>query len=204
MLVAGLTGNYGMGKSTVLEMFRKLGAFTLDADRVVDTLLRESAVLLRVRETFGDAVFLKSGGLDRSALASVVFANSEKRSALERILHPLVFERIEAFLESMREEGGAGKIVIMEIPLLFEKGYTRGISRKITVFTDVDIALDRLAKEGVEREKAMKRVEAQMSIEEKISMADFGIDNSGAREDTERQVKNIYEKLLSDAGRIRE
>jgi len=204
VLVAALTGNYGMGKSTVLKMFRDLGAITLDADKVVDALLEDAAVLRKVRESFGNAVFSKGGGIDRAALAAIIFRDKEERDALEGILHPLVFERIEAFLEKTGERKADGKVVIVEIPLLFEKGYTRRFYRKITVYTDEEIALKRLGKKGIAREMAMSRLEAQIPIKDKIRMADFSIDNSGTQGETERQVREIYGKLLADSKGMRE
>lgn len=204
MLVAGLTGNYGMGKSTVLRMFRDLGAVTLDADRIVDTLLKDAAVLRKVRETFGTGVFSKDGDLDRPALAAVIFGDREKRDSLEGILHPLVFEKIESFLESMGEEGSAERIVLVEIPLLFEKGYTRRFYRKITVYADEDTTFRRLEEKGIGRDSAVTRLNAQMPIGEKMRMADFAIDNSGAPEETRKQVVEIYDRLLKDMKGMRE
>lgn len=198
MLAAALTGNYGMGKSTVLRMFRDLGAITLDADQVVDMLLKDETVLRRVRDIFGEGVFLKDGNVDRSRLANVIFKDKEKRDSLEGILHPLVFEKIESFLAKTGEGEIEEKIVVVEIPLLFEKGYTQRFSRKITVYTDEETAIGRLGERGIARDKAMSRLEVQMPVGEKIRLADFTIDNSGTLQETERQVSEIYDKLLAD------
>jgi dephospho-CoA kinase len=198
VLAAALTGNYGMGKSTVLRMFRDLGAITLDADQVVDMLLKDETVLRRVRDIFGEGVFLKDGNVDRSRLANVIFKDKEKRDSLEGILHPLVFEKIESFLAKTGEGEIEEKIVVVEIPLLFEKGYTQRFSRKITVYTDEETAIGRLGERGIARDKAMSRLEVQMPVGEKIRLADFTIDNSGTLQETERQVSEIYDKLLAD------
>ena len=198
MLVAGLTGNYGMGKSTVLRMFRDLGAFTLDADEVVDMLLSDPAVMRQIREAFGDGVFLSGGGLDRSALASIIFRDAEKRGALEGILHPLVFEKIESFLAETEGRRSGAEVVVVEIPLLFEKGYMQRFDSKITVYTDEEVALSRLEQKGIARRQALSRLRTQMPIEEKIRMADFRIDNGGTLAETEEQVQRIYARLLSD------
>jgi dephospho-CoA kinase len=187
-----------MGKSTVLGMFRDMGAVTLDADRIVDSLLNDASVLRKVREAFGDGVFSKDARIDRSALAAVIFSDKERRDSLEGILHPLVFEEIESFLGSMGEEGSSERIVIVEIPLLFEKGYTDRFRRIITVYADEEIALGRLEELGISREEARSRLEAQMPIREKIRLADFAIDNSGPPERTREQVANIYDRLLKD------
>lgn len=203
MLVVGLTGNYGMGKSTVLRMFRDLGAVTLDADKVVDMLLDDADVLRRIRDTFGNGVFSKEGSLDRSTLASIIFKDKEKRDSLEGILHPLVFEKIEDFLAEIGETETGEEIVVVEIPLLFEKGYTGRFDWKITVYAEEDIALKRLEGKAIGREGAVVRLKAQMPIKEKIRMADFAINNSGTLEETEKQVREIYDKLLVDLGRMK-
>lgn len=198
MLVAGLTGNYGMGKSTVLRMFRDLGALTLDADEVVNILLSDAAVLRKIREAFGDSVFLCGEALDRAALASIIFQDAEKRGSLEEILHPLVFEKIDFFLTETEGRRNGAEVVIIEIPLLFEKGYIQRFDRKITVYTEEEVALSRLEQKGIARCHALSRLRTQMPIEEKIRMADFYIDNGGTLSKTGDQVQRIYARLLSD------
>lgn len=195
MLIVGLTGNYGMGKSVVLGMFKELGAITLDADDVVDNLLHDKAVLEKIRAKFGDSVFSNKGGPDRQKIASLIFRDKEKRDALEGILHPLVFKRISAFLDTLSKEKTKDKIVIVEIPLLFEKGCEGRFQKTITVFTDEHTALERLEKSGVRREDAIMILNAQMPIKEKIRLADLSIDNSGTQEGTETRVRDVYKRL---------
>lgn len=195
MLIVGLTGNYGMGKSVVLGMFKELGAITLDADDVVDNLLHDKAVLEKVRAKFGDSVFSNKGGPDRQKIASLIFRDKEKRDALEGILHPLVFKRISAFLNTLSKEKTKDKVVIVEIPLLFEKGCEGRFQKTITVFTDEHTALERLAKSGIRREDAVMILNAQMPIKEKIRLADLSIDNSGTLEGTETRVRDVYKRL---------
>lgn len=195
MLIVGLTGNYGMGKSVVLGMFSELGAVTLDADDVVDNLLHDKAVLEKIRAKFGDSVFSDKGEPDRQKIASLIFRDKEKRDALEGILHPLVFKRISAFLDTLSKERAKDKIVIVEIPLLFEKGCEGRFQKTITVFTDEHTALERLAKSGIRREDAVMILNAQMPIKEKIRLADLSIDNSGTLEGTETRVRDVYKRL---------
>jgi len=196
VLAVALTGNYGMGKTTVLEMFRDLGAATLEADEVVGTLLNNTAVLKRIRREFGDEVFSGGGNLNRKKLSSIIFKDSGKRDSLEKILHPLVFERIEEFLKEEANRATRRNVVIIEIPLLFEKGYTKRFSKNIVVYTDEETALTRLHESGITRDNAMMRLNAQMPVKEKIKRADFVINNSGALERTRTQVKETYHKLL--------
>lgn len=184
-----------MGKSVVLGMFKELGAITLDADDVVDNLLHDKAVLEKIRAKFGDSVFSNKGGPDRQKIASLIFRDKEKKDALEGILHPLVFKRISAFLDTLSKEKTKDKIVIVEIPLLFEKGCEGRFQKTITVFTDEHTALERLEKSGVRREDAIMILNAQMPIKEKIRLADLSIDNSGTLEGTETRVRDVYKRL---------
>jgi dephospho-CoA kinase len=185
-----------MGKTTVLEMFRDLGATTLKTDEIVRALLKDGAVLKAIRREFGDEVFSGDGELNREKLSSIVFRDNDKRDILEKILHPLVFEKIEEFLKDVVNKAGGGGVVIIEIPLLFEKGYTERFSRNIVVYADEETALTRLQESGITRDNAMMRLNAQMPIKEKVKRADFVIDNSGSLEQTKAQVKETYRRLL--------
>lgn len=196
MLVVGLTGNYGMGKSTVLPMFRKFGVITIDADKIVESLLEEKIVLGKIRVLLGDKVFDKNGSLNKKKIVDLIFKNNAMRHHLENILHPLVFERIKDFLDGMN---GKNKVAMIEVPLLYERGYEDRFNRTITVHTKEEIALNRLEKDGVNREDAVLRLKAQLPIEEKIKRADYVIDNNGTTEETMEQVEIIYNKILKEA-----
>lgn len=192
MFIVGLTGSYGMGKSTVLSMFRRLGAITLNADNIVDLLLNEKDVLEKIEKLLGKEVFNKDGALDKEKVSDLIFADDTLRHSLEDILHPLVFEKIESFL------GRKDKLAIIEVPILYERGYKDRFDRIITVCTKEEIALDRLEKKGIAREKALMILKTQLPIEEKIKLSDFVIDNSGTLEETMAQVEIIYNRLLED------
>lgn len=192
MLLVGLTGNYGMGKSTVLSMFEKLGAITLDTDRIVGLLLGENDVLDKIRGLLGDNVFKSDGSLDKKKVADSVFKDNALRSSLEDILHPLVFERMNIFLDN---EDRKDKVIMIAVPLLFERGYENRFDRTITIHTKEETALDRLEKEGITREEALLRLKAQLPVEEKSKRSHFAIDNNGTLEETLEQVEIIYRKL---------
>jgi len=195
MLLVGLTGNYGMGKSTILAIFKKLGAITLDADSIVKILLTEKDILKKIRGLLGDKVFYKNGTLNKDVVANLIFKNNKLRHNIEDILHPIVFERINDFLDRMHEQD---RVIVIEIPLLYERGYEDRFDRTITVHTKEDIALDRLEKEGIDRKDALLRLKSQLPVEEKVKRSDFIIDNNGTIEGTMAQVEMIYKKLSKE------
>ncbi|MEW6418462.1 MAG: dephospho-CoA kinase [Nitrospirota bacterium] len=192
MLLIGLTGNYGMGKSTVLSMFEKLGVIILDTDKIVESLLTEKDILKKIRGLLGDKVFDENGNLNKKKVADLIFRNNELRYLLENILHPLVFKRIQFFLDKINKKD---KVVMIAVPLLYERGYEERFDKTITVFTKEETALNRLKKEGITKEEAIRRLKAQLPIEEKTKRSDFAIDNNGTIEETTSQVIIIYKKL---------
>jgi dephospho-CoA kinase len=194
MFMAGLTGNFGMGKSCVLSFFRELGAVTLDADRIVAQLLEEKAVIREMVKLFGKDVISPDGLLDKKAVARKVFSEEVSRREIEALLHPLVFREIDHFTEKIRDKNC---LVIIEVPLLFE-GEHRGRFRKvITVYTQEETAVERLVKAGYSSEEVIVRLKAQLPIETKKAWADYTIDNSGTKEETKKQVKEIYRLLIA-------
>jgi dephospho-CoA kinase len=196
MLLAGLTGNYGMGKSTVLAMFKKLGAHVIDSDEIVKTLLEEKSVLAQVRKVLGSRVFRSNGSLDKGKVADAIFKDNRLRQALEDLMHPLVFDRIHSLIGGIKNKD---KVIIIEVPLLFEGNYESGFDRTITVHTEENTALYRLENKGVNREEALLRTRAQLPIDEKVRKSDYSIDNKGSSEETLAEVKEIYKKLLKEA-----
>ncbi|KAF0145362.1 MAG: dephospho-CoA kinase [Nitrospirae bacterium] len=200
MFIAGLTGNYGMGKSAVLSMFRELGAVTIDADWVVQQLLKEKPVLKKIKTLFGAGVFDKKGDLDKSKIAQRIFRNKSLRLKLEDLLHPLVFERIDDFFRKTRN---GRKVFIVEAPLIFERGYEGRFDKMITVSTGETTAINRLSMHGIQPKEVIERLKCQLPIKEKIRRSDYQIDNSGLPEKTKKQVEAVYKKLIEDA-RIKE
>lgn len=196
MFIAGLTGNYGMGKSAVLQMFRELGAVTIDADWVVQQLLREKQVHKKIKTLLGAGVFDKKGNLDKSKIAQRIFRNKSLRLKLEDLLHPLVFERIDDFF---RKTKNGKKVFIVEAPLIFERGYESRFDKMIAVFTKEITAINRLSMLGILPKDVIERLKCQCPIKEKIKKSDFAIDNSMNPEKTKKQVTAVYKKLLKEA-----
>jgi dephospho-CoA kinase len=191
LLIVGLTGNYGMGKSAVARMFGELGAITIDTDEIVRELLREPDVIEKIKNTFGDEI-IEGSGVNKKLLANTVFRYPHLRISLEDILHPRVFKKIDEELAKLNRDA----IVVIEAPVIFERGYQNRFDKIITVFTSEDIAVSRLAKKGISEEDARSRLKSQFPIEMKISKADYVIDNNGDLEDTKKQIEKIYNELL--------
>ncbi len=196
MLVVGLTGNYGMGKSAVLSMFRELGAITIDADWIVSLLLKEKNVLAKIKSLLGKGVSDKNGFLDKKKVSEKIFKNKKLRLQLEDILHPLVFEKTDNFIKKYKD---SRRLCIVEAPLIFERGYEDRFDRMITVFTDQATAIKRLGMLGITVKQARERLKCQLPIKKKIKKSDFSIDNSNGIGKTEKQVRVIFEKLLQEA-----
>ena len=196
--VIGLTGGIGSGKSSVARMFEKLGATVIDADRLVHEVQAPgSPVLARIAEAFGPEVIGPDGGLDREALAAIVFRDPEARRKLNAIVHPAVGAAMLARVKEAREAGA--RLVVLDIPLLLETGGARafGLDAVVVVYAREEQQVARqLERNGYGREEAERRVRAQMSLEEKRRLADHVIDNSGSREATERQVRELHRRLL--------
>lgn len=196
MFIAGLTGNYGMGKSAVLSMFRELGAVTIDADWVVQQLLRDKPVLKKIKTLFGAGVFDKKGYLDKSKIAQRIFRNKSLRLKLEDLIHPLVFERIDDFF---RKTKNGSRVFIVEAPLIFERGYESRFDKMITVVTNETTAINRLSMHGIPPKEVIERLKCQLPIKEKIKKSDFVIDNSMNPDKTKKQVAAVYKELLKEA-----
>jgi dephospho-CoA kinase len=195
MFIAGLTGNYGMGKSFVLSLFGGLGAATIESDRIVDTLLREDRVACKMKELLGPGVLDNKGGLNKKAVAERIFNDAGLRRSVESLLHPLVLEKVDNFAGRM---GDRGRIVIVEVPLLFEGNYEERFRKIITVYASEETALRRLEAAGIPHREALLRLNSQMPISRKKELADYTIDNNGSREETRERVREVYMSLLKD------
>ena len=184
-----------MGKSSVVGMFEDLGAVTIKSDDIVTSLLNKESIKGQIKGLLGVDALDETGDIDKRKVAIKIFNNRILRAKLEAILHPIVFMRVERI---MKRIGGRNRIIIVEVPLLFEGGYQRQFDRTITVFAKRETALARLKKSGVLRKDALLRLQAQMDIRTKKRLADYRIDNSGTRKQTEAQVRKILQQLIAE------
>jgi dephospho-CoA kinase len=196
MLKVGLTGSIAVGKSFVCEVFRDLGCAVLDADQVARDVVEPGTLgLNRVIDAFGETVLRPDRSLDRSKLGSIVFADEKKRLLLNSIIHPLVFESQNAWLQEV-EANDPEAIAIVDAALMIESGGYRRFDKLIVVWCKPELQLQRLiAREGISKDIAEARIAAQWSQDEKKRYADLLIDTSNGYEDTRRQTIEIFRQL---------
>lgn len=192
VLVVGLTGGIGSGKSLVGEYFADLGAKVLDADEISRRVIeRGSRGFDEVVATFGDAI-LRDGDIDRRALAERIFGNATERAKLEGIIHPLVRDAFEAAAARL----SGNDVLVYEIPLLAETDAASRFDFIITVETDLPVRAERLKKRGMLTTEIDARVRAQATPEERMSVAGYVITNNGTSDELLREVEYVWEKTL--------
>jgi dephospho-CoA kinase len=191
-----LTGGIATGKSHVRAEFERLGVPTVDADKLArDAVVDGSPGLEAVISRFGRGVLDDTGALDRRKLGSIVFQDPAARRDLEDIVHPAVRRAIDDWFESFR--GHATDVAIADIPLLFETDRQREFDVVIVTACDPSTQITRvMARDNVSEAEARARVAAQLPIEEKVRQADHVITTDGAFEETNRQVRKVYEALV--------
>ncbi len=185
MITVALTGNIASGKSTLLKFFKSRGIATVDADQIVDSLYRRPGVQENISSLFGT--------FDRKEIASMAFSFPQKRKALEELLHPLVVAEIRKIFSKLAAEDQ--KLVVVEVPLLFEAGLSGMFDRVIVVHAKREKQVERLAAHGLSREQALARIDSQLPSDEKVKKADFAIDNNGSIEAALRQAEKILREL---------
>jgi dephospho-CoA kinase len=199
--VVGLTGGVSTGKSTILMYLKELGAVVLSAD---DASHRLTAIggeaLPAIRETFGDAVFLQDGALDRRTLGEIVFRDPACRRALEAIIHPAVQRDTLREIAKAGEEGA--RIVFMEVPLLYETGMDALCGEVWVAYLDAETQTLRLMnRDRLTREQAEARIQSQMPLEEKAKRADVVIKTDKPVPDVQKEVAHLYRDLVKRVGR---
>jgi dephospho-CoA kinase len=191
MILVGLTGGIGAGKSTVSALLAAHGAVVIDADAITRGLQEPGQpVLAAIVERFGSGVLSADGRLNRAGLADVVFPDPDALRDLNAIVHPAVGAEIA---QRIAAEQGSDRVVVLDVPLLVE---TRrgGLSGIVVVDVPVETAVDRLVNQrGMTEEAARARVAVQASREERLAKADIVVDNSGTREALEARVAEVWE-----------
>jgi dephospho-CoA kinase len=195
VLKVGLTGGIACGKTVVRRRLEERGIPTLDADAVVHRLLQPGTdVTRRIAERFGGSVIARDGSVDRRALGAVVFSDEEARKKLNAIVHPGVWREIERFFA--QREKASDPVAVVDAALMIETGSYRRYDRVVVVHCRPELQLERLmARDGLSREDALRRMSSQMPIEEKLPFADFLVDTSGSIEETLKQADELISHL---------
>ena len=202
MLLVGLTGNIGSGKSTVAQLLSERGATIIDADVLARRAVEAGTPGHRaIVERWGTSILGADGGLDRGALRRIVFSEQAELEQLNSIVHPEV-ERMRAVLvEQARLRGD--QLVVCDIPLLFERRMTDDFDRIVLVDAPRPVRLERLVRERSLREtEAMDMIVAQMPAELKRARADHVIDNDGTLGQLDARVAEVWAALQAEAAQI--
>lgn len=189
MLTVGLTGGIAAGKSEALAAFERLGAATISSDAVVHELLDAEPLLGRLKERWGDEV-APGGRVDRSKVGEIVFADPEQLRWLEAQIHPLVGERIGAWLVSL---GDDVEVAVVEVPLLFESEMENAFNTTVAVVTSDQVRHERAEARG--HALVGEREARQLAQEEKAARAEHVIENDGSLEDLEQRLSALLAKL---------
>lgn len=196
-LILGITGNIASGKSTIAGRFAQLGAALVDADQLArDVVAPGSPVLQQLVEHFGSDILRPDGQLDRERLGSIIFADPAARQELNRIMHPAIGELAVERLRQLKNKADI-PLVVYEAPLLFEAGAEGRVDKVLVVKIDPQVQLQRLMRRDmIDEQVARQKINAQMPQAEKLTRADYVIDNSGTVEEALRQVDELWGTLV--------
>jgi dephospho-CoA kinase len=195
MLLIGLTGGIGSGKSTVSRLLAARGAVIIDADAITRELQRPGEPVFEAMvERFGPDIVAADGTLDRQAVADRVFGDAEALADLNALVHPAVGAEIAARLQA---EADGDRVVVLDVPLLVESGRS-DLAALVVGDVDPEVAVRRVvAERGMREDDVRSRIARQVAREDRLAEADHVLDNSGTLEDLEAQVESLWETLLT-------
>jgi len=200
MFIVGLTGGIASGKSLVARIFKDLGATVIDADRIVHELLEPGQeAWAEIIDHFGQGIQRTDESIHRRKLGALVFNDREKRAWLNACLHPRVFSVYTTQVAHLKMRA-PDALLFFDAALLIEAGYHNTMDSLIVVYAKPEQQVERLmARDGFTREEALARIASQMPLLEKKALADHVIDNSGTRENTEQQARELFAQLKKEA-----
>ena len=198
MVVIGVTGGVGTGKSTVAKMFKRFGAAVLDADVMAHEAMEPKRLAWRrIVNAFGEGILNEDQTVNRQRLASLVFRDAQRRRQLERILHPQVLRSLKQQVHRLRRSRRI-RAVILDVPLLIEVGAQRLVDAVVVVTAPAQVQRERLKKKyGWSQTEVDARIGAQWDVSAKVALADHVIDNSDGVDATRTQVERIWNQLVA-------
>lgn len=197
MKIVGLTGGIGSGKSTASKEFQALGVPIIDADKVAHAALRKGTLAWRrVVAAFGEGVLQENGEVDRARLGEMIFSDSVKRKVLNSAMSFSI--AVGLYWELLKHWMKGTRVVIMDVPLLFEAGMNRLTKPIIVVWVDPETQVKRLMKrDQISKEQAMNKITSQLPLDKKRDLADLVIDNSGTLDAMRAQALNIHVEIMA-------
>ncbi|GMV25523.1 MAG: hypothetical protein AMXMBFR58_15540 [Phycisphaerae bacterium] len=193
VIVVGLAGGIGSGKSTVGRMLGERGCVVLDSDAAAKEILRRAEVREELVRWWGRGILGPDGNVDRRSVAEIVFLDGEQRRRLEGLVHPLIKQQRDAVIERVRGEGGG--IVVVDAPLLFEAGVDKECDAVVWVEASGAVRLGRVRERGWDEAELARRESAQWPVEEKRARATLVVQNDGGLAELERAVDGLMERL---------
>ncbi len=197
MIVIGLTGGIGTGKSEVARIFQELGAVLINADQIGhQAYTPHSEIWQEVVKAFGEEILQPNGEIDRKKLGSIVFADPDQLTRLNRIMHPRMARIVAQQVQELREQGA--DVVVVEAALLFVAGWDSLVGEVWSTESPENLVIKRLqSRSGLSQEEARKRIDSQMSAEERKSRSQVVVDNSGDLAELERVVRSIWDRRVN-------
>ena len=194
-MIIGITGSIGSGKTTAAELFKKYGFEVVSADAIAHHIIKKNSIAYKkIIKSFGNKVLDENKNIDRKRFGDVVFSDNEKLKKLNSITHSIITEEIKNSIKKIQKKCGRKTRIVIDAPLLLET-QTKNLVDKILVVTcDHDNIFKRLNKK-YSKDKIEKILKSQMPLNEKITYADFVIDNNKDLKHLEEQVKKIVEKI---------
>jgi dephospho-CoA kinase len=199
LILVGLTGGIGSGKTTVAGMLAARGAVVVDADELAREALEPGTRAFRhVSDLFGEGILTRDGRIDRAALAGVVFSDEEKRRSLESITHPEIFRLLAEAVEKLRD---TDQVVVFDAPLIIETGFHEAVDLLVVVTAPVEQRMERVRRDrGMSEAEAAVRIAAQAAPEARDAAADVLIHNDGTLEALEARVDELWADLQARSG----
>jgi len=197
MLIVGLTGGIVSGKTTVARIFERLGAKIIDLDEIARQIVKpQQKAWKKIVQNFGVEILKDNQEINRKKLAKIVFSNQEKLNLLNQITHPVIIEVMKEQLNQISKQTSEDVICMIDAPLLFEAHIEHMMDKIIVVYINEKEQMTRLLqREGLSKDDAIKRMRAQIPIEDKVHLADYVIDNSFSIEQTKEQVCQLWLEL---------